>query len=274
MSDGLLIMAAPLAACLVILSIHAYLGLHVLERGVIFVDLALAQLAALGTTAAFLLGQAPGEWGAYACGLGFAVAGGVLFALLRSDDERVPQEALIGVVYAVASAAAILLVDRAPHGSEHLKEILVGQILWVGWGDIAVLGALYAAVGALHYRWRVPLLRASKRSRTDGLEVVSGVRRWDLLFYCSFAAVITASVQVAGVLLVFSFLIVPAIVAVLYRSDLSSRLRVAWATGALASVIGCLLSYALDLPTGAAIVCTFGVLLAGAAARAGAVARA
>ena len=262
MSDVLAIMAAPFAACVVLTGIHAYLGLHVLARGVIFVDLALAQVAALGATVAFLLGLEAGGLPAYGLSLGFALLAALLFAASRRRVQRVPQEAIIGVVYAVAAAAVILLVDRAPHGGEHVKALLVGQILWVDWATVARLAGLYGAVGLMHFVYRRQLLAVSQdaeAARGSGLST----GWWDFLFYGSFALVVTSSVAIAGVLLVFSFLIVPAMIGVLLADQLRARLLIAWGAGGLVALAGCLLSYAMDLPTGAAVVCTFGVALAG-----------
>ncbi len=261
MTDALAIMAAPFAACVVLTGIHAYLGLHVLARGVIFVDLALAQVAALGATGAFLLGHEVGGGVAYGLSLLAALAAALIFALSRRKVERVPQEAIIGVVYAVAAAGVILLVDRAPHGGEHIKTLLVGQILWVDWVGVAKLAGLYALVGALHYALRQPLLLVSQdpdEARSQGLSIWL----WDFLFYASFAVVVTSSVAIAGVLLVFSFLIVPALLGVLLAEGLGARLKIAWAAGGGIALAGCALSYAFDLPTGAAVVCTFGADLA------------
>ncbi len=257
MSGLVEIMAAPLAACVVLTGIHAYLGLHVLLRGVVFVDLALAQVAALGATVALLRGHEAGDAATYAWSLGFALGGAGMFTLTRLRSDRVPQEAIIGIVYAVTAAAAILLVDQAPHGGEHVKTLLVGQLLWVGWSDVAWMACLYAILGALHYACRRPLLAVSAdpvRAATDGLRV----RWWDLFFYGTFAVVVTSSVAIAGVLLVFAFLIVPAVVGALLFQDVRSRILAGWSVGAVVSLLGCILSYSVDLPTGATIVCAFG----------------
>ncbi len=254
-ADFVLFMAAPLAACLVIVCIHAWLGLHILARGVIFVDLALAQLAALGAAVALVAGfDLDGPVG-YAASLGAAFLGAALFSFTRMRSSEVPQEAIIGVVYVVAAAASILALDRSAHGAEHLKEVLVGQILWVNWTDVGRAVGVYAVVGALHWFCRRAFLRVSNGG--EGMSAAT-VRAWDFLFYASFGVVITVSVPLAGVLLVFCFLIVPALCAVLIASTFRARLLVAWAVGFVVSAIGCILSYALDLPTGATVVCTFG----------------
>ena len=255
---------APFLACLVLTGIHVYLGLHVLARGVIFVDLALAQVAALGITAAFLAGHPIQSDAAYWYALAFTVAGAALFALSRSRRAPIPQEAIIGIVYAVSAAATVLVVDRAPQGSEHIKQLLVGSILTVTSAEVARLAALYALIGALHVAIRRPLLeisfdpgRAHERGRW--------IRWWDFCFYVTFGLVVTSSVRLAGVLLVFSYLVVPAAVAALLTSSITGRLGVGWALGFVVSVLGLYLSYAWDLPTGATVVTTFGALMAAVA---------
>jgi zinc/manganese transport system permease protein len=261
MADLLALMWVPFLMCLVLTGIHAYLGFHVIAREVVFVDIALAQIAALGATGAFLGGFAPGTWPSYAASLGAALAGAAVLSLTRAPGRRVSQEAVIGVVYAVSAAAAVLLLDRTPHGAEHLRAMLVGSILAVSGREVLEVGALYALVGALHWACRGPLVRIS--TDPDGAWAQGlRVRWWDFLFYASFAVVVTSSVRIAGVLLVFAYLIVPALAASLVRGSLSSRLATGWGFGAAVSAAGMVASAALDLPTGAAVVCTFGLALA------------
>jgi len=256
-------LALPFVACLVLTAIHVYLGLHVLARGVIFADLALAQTAALGITVAFLAGHAIQSDAAYWYALVFTLAGAGLFAGSRTRRARVPQEALIGIVYAVSAAAAVLVVDRAPQGSEHIKQLLVGSILTVTGDEVRALTLLYAVLGALLWAVRRPLLLIS--FDPDGAAQRHAVRAWDFVFYASFGLVVTSSVRVAGVLLVFSYLVVPATVAALLTDSVRGRLLVGWAVGVGVSAGGLFASYAWDLPTGATVVVTFGAALAGVA---------
>jgi zinc/manganese transport system permease protein len=255
---------APFLACLVLTGIHVYLGLHVLARGVIFVDLALAQVAALGITVAFLAGHPIQSDAAYWYALTFTVGGALLFASSRVHRAPIPQEAIIGIVYAVSAAAAVLVVDRAPQGGEHIKQLLVGSILTVTPGEIARLAALYGVIGALHLLIRRPLLEISFH---PGAAAERGrwLRGWDFCFYVTFGIVVTSSVRIAGVLLVFSYLIVPAAVGALLSASVIGRLLIGWALGFLVSVLGLYASFAWDLPTGAAVVTTFGVLMAAVA---------
>lgn len=258
--DLLELMWVPFLMCLVLTGIHAYLGLHVIARGVVFVDIALAQIAALGATAAFLWGYDLDTGGSYLFGLSFTILGASVLALTRSREHRVSQEAVIGVVYAVSSAAAVLLADRSPHGAEHLRSMLVGSILAVRGSEVVKVAALYALIGLFHWLCRRPFLLIStdpQRAYRDGRRV----RWWDFLFYASFGVVVTSSVRIAGVLLVFSYLIVPTLAANLIGGSVSRRLAIAWSFGTVVSVVAMFASAILDLPTGATVVCAFGLIL-------------
>jgi zinc/manganese transport system permease protein len=254
----------PLVACLVIVAIHSYLGLHVIAREVIFVDLSLAQMAALGSAVAILAGSQPDSPTALAYALGFTTLGAGVFALTRTDERGVvPQEAIIGIVYVVASAAAILVADRTPRGGEAIKDILVGSLLWVDWPTIARLAGIYAVIGAFHWALRRRFLTISfepERAVAQGWSI----RWWDFLFYLSFGIVITFSVPIAGVLLVFSFLVVPAAVAFQFSRRHGALAAISWIAGTLASASGLWISFHYDLPTGPVIVCMFGLVLLGA----------
>jgi zinc/manganese transport system permease protein len=257
--DILAFLAVPFVAGLILTGIHAYLGLHVVERGVIFVDLSLAQIAALGTTMAYLAGHDLHDPVTYFWSLGFTIAGAAIFAITRTPHHaqtRIPQEAIIGIVYAVSAAVAILAMSKAPEGTEHLKDMLVGNILTVSWKTVITTAALYAAVGVFHWIFRKKFLAISL-----GQEIPN-VRLWDFLFYTSFGFVVTSSVAIAGVLLVFSYLIVPSVAAMLFARRVGTRLAFGWSVGALVSAAGVFLSFQYDLPTGATIVATFGGALA------------
>lgn len=252
MADAYALLWLPFVVSVVLVAIHAYLGLHVLTRNIVFVDLALAQIAALGATVAFMLGHPVSSPGSYGYSLLFTLGAAVLLASTRSWSARVPQEALIGVVYVVAAAAAFLLVDTAPQGTEHIKQLLTGNILTTGVMELAVVIPVYALIGAALWAARTRLARA--QSGWAGWA-------WDFFFYACFGIVVTSSVALAGVLLVFSFLIIPAAVGMLY-ADGARRLWIGWAVGVTASLAGLIVSYAWDLPTGSTMVCTFGAALA------------
>ncbi|MBI4561854.1 MAG: metal ABC transporter permease [Candidatus Rokubacteria bacterium] len=264
MSVALEFLWVPFIACLVLTGIHVYLGLHVLARGVIFVDLALAQVAALGITVAFLAGHPIQSEAAYWYALVFTVGGALLFSASRIRRAPIPQEAVIGIAYAVSAAAAVLAVDRAPQGSEHIKQLLVGSILTVTPSEVGALAVLYAIIGALHWLIRRPLLEISFDPEA-AIRQGRWLRWWDFFFYASFGLVVTSSVRIAGVLLVFSYLIVPAAVGALLSQSVTGRLLVGWGFGFLVSVLGLSASYVWDLPTGATVVTTFGALLASVA---------
>ena len=256
-------LAAPFVASLILTGIHAYLGVHVVERGVIFVDLSLAQIAALGATIALLMpfsGGDPHSSQVYWVSLLFTFIGALIFATVRVKNARIPQEAFIGICYAVASAAAILAMSKSTSESEHLKDMLVGNILAVSWAEVIKTAVLYSCVGIFHFIFRRQFLAIS-RSHGDPESTGLNYRLWDFLFYASFGFVVTSSVAVAGVLLVFCYLIVPSVASMLYAEHIGPRLAIGWTMGTVVSALGVWLSLQLDLPTGATIVCTFGLVL-------------
>jgi zinc/manganese transport system permease protein len=256
-------LAAPFVASLILTGIHAYLGVHVVERGVIFVDLSLAQIAALGATIALLLpitGGDPHSSVTYWVSLAFTFLGAFVFSTIRSRRARIPQEAIIGICYSVASAAAILAMSKATSESEHLKDMLVGNILAVSWLEVGKTAILYGVIGAFHYVFRHKFLAISMHPEKAEAAGIS-IKMWDFLFYASFGFVVTSSVSIAGVLLVFCYLIVPSVAAMLYADSIGRRLAIGWTMGTVVSALGVYLSLKLDLPTGATIVCTFGLVL-------------
>ncbi len=250
----------PLVASLIIAGIHAYLGVHVVERGVIFVDLALAQIAALGATIGILVGLDPHSEITYWISLGFTVLGAGIFTLARSRRKHIPQEAFIGIAYAVASAATILVMSKATGETEHLKDMLIGNILAVSQEEVWRTAGLYAVIGLFHYIFRKKFLLISMNPREAEAQGVS-IRLWDFLFYVSFGFVVTRSVAIAGVLMVFCYLIVPSVGAMLFADRIGPRLAIGWTMGTVVSALGVFLSVKMDTPTGATIVCTFGAVL-------------
>ena len=261
---GFQLMIPPFVACMVLVAMLSYLGLHVIAREVIFVDLSLAQMAALGGLSALLIHvEADSTW-AYAFALLATAVGALLFAVTRTsprETQRVPQEAFIGIVYVVASAAAVLVANKVPGGGEAIEKTLTGSILWVNFKPtILKLAASYAVLGVFHYVLRHRFLTISfhpEEAERQGWKI----RWWDFLFYLSFGVVITLAVPVAGVLMVFSFLVVPAVIAFLFTRDMRRLTYISWASGALASSLGLWVSYKADLPTGPLIVCMYGLLL-------------
>ncbi|RLB65141.1 MAG: hypothetical protein DRI90_02805 [Deltaproteobacteria bacterium] len=254
------IMLPASAACLVLVGIHSYLGLHVIKRKVIFVDLALAQIAALGATVGFLFGMDPTSRAAFIFSMAFTFVGAAVFAATRLRKDRVPQEAVIGLVYALAAAITILVIDKSPHGAEHIKDLLTGTILWVKWSQVLTAAVAYAFVGIFHFVLRDKFIRITEDPE-GAFKSGMWVRFWDFLFYLSFGFVITFSVRTAGVLLVFVFLVAPAITAAVITNKWRYQLLIGWGMGTLVTIVALYLSYVLDLPSGPTVVAFYGVVL-------------
>ena len=262
MNEAFEIMMWPFVACLLLPGLLVYLGLHIVKREIIFVDLALAQVAALGICMAILLGHDAHDWQTTARSGGFTLAGAAILTLTRprAKGGRVPQEALIGIVYVVAAAGSFLLLSRSPEGNEELRRTLVGEILLVQPGEVIRTFALFVAVGVLHFVFRRQFWQLTfdpEKGSTDGRRIWF----WDFLFYVLFGIVVTSFVRMGGVLLVFSYLIIPAVCANIFATTMRTRLAVGWVVATVASVAGLYASYRLDLPTGAAIVCALGLAL-------------
>ena len=261
MSEMLTVMLWPILACLLLPGMLVYLGLHIVRREIIFVDLALAQVAALGACVGILLHYEPNSSQSYALSLGFTILGAIIFTLTRNQNHHhVPQEALIGIVYVVSAAAGILLLSNSPEGNEELRRTLIGDVLLVMPQQVWRTFALYLGVAAVHYIFRKKFLALSFEPERAEKEAIA-VRWWDFLFYALFGLVVTSFVQIGGVLLVFSYLIVPAVCANFMADKLGSLLAIGWITATIASLVGLYSSYKFDLPTGAAIVCSLGVAL-------------
>ena len=252
MTDLFDLLALPLLACILLIGIHCQFGLQVLKRSVVFVDLALAQCAALGATVAFMQGHLPQTGAAYAWSLGFAWGGALLLSLVRFAPKQIPHEALVGVVYVASVSAALLLIEKAPQGAEHLKQILTGSVLTVSADELLRAAPMYALIGVL--LWIATQRRWLERP---------GLAGWlaDFGFYAAFGLVVTSSVAMAGVLLVFSFLIVPSLMGLLFATSSARQLALGWMGGFIAAAIGLAASYALDTSTGATMVCSFALML-------------
>ncbi len=266
MGEFLELMLYPFLACMVLTGMHVYLGVHVIARKVIFVDLALATIAALGAGWGALLGWDVHHdtWVIKGFSLAFTFVGAALFALTRGRKERGPHEAIIGICYAVALAAMILGSALLPHGAEEVRNLQAGSIIWVSGSTVALTAGLYGLIGLFHYRFRKPFFRLSldaQAAQEEGLNV----KFWDFLFYVSFGFVVTSSVSIAGILLVFAYLVIPAVIAVLFFEGTRARLALGWVVGALVSALGIWISWDANLPSGPLIV----VLLGGALALAG-----
>jgi zinc/manganese transport system permease protein len=250
----------PITACVLLPWLLVYLGLHVVQRGIIFIDIAMAQMASLGICVAVLLGFEPDSYIAYAIGLSVTLIGAAIFSITGKRIKRVPQEAIIGISYVVSAAAAVLLLSRSAHGNEEIRNMLVGDITVVSSTEVWKCFAVFLLIGALHFALRKRFLLVSfKRDVAEA----SGMRTawWDFLFYATFGVVVTVFVRIAGVLLVFSYLIAPAVCAVSLARSISVRLLIGWGVSLVGSIAGLFLSYWWDFPSGAAIVCTLGAML-------------
>src|SRR5881227_2075507 len=254
------VMFWPIVVCVLLPWLLVYLGLHVVQRGIIFIDIAMAQMASLGICLAVLLHLDLETWTTFGIALAFTLVGAAIFSVTGKRAGQIPQEAVIGISYVVAAAAAVLLLRRAAEGDEEIKNMLVGNILLVTSAEVGKTFALFIAVGILHFVLRKNFLLVSY-DRDGAYQKGLRVRWWDFLFYAVFGLVVTSFVRIAGVLLVFSYLIVPAVCGINLARRISLRLLIGWVIAWVGGIAGLFLSFWWDLPSGAAIVCTFGAIL-------------
>ena len=262
------LMLPALVASLILVGMHGYLGIHIIARGVIFVDLAIAQVAAMGWAASSLgVTHAIQTWigipesvTAYGVGVGSTLIAAWLFSITRTEHKYIPQEAIIGIVYVVASAATILFAAQAPRGAEHVEGLLTGSLLWVTWPQILRMAIIYLAIGVVQWLWRARFFVISLHPDQAAAQKWN-LGWWDFAFYALFGIVVTASVEIAGVLIVFSSLVIPAVVAFLFTTKAGPLLLIAWVSGTLSVVLGLFTSYVTDLPTGPMVVCAYALSL-------------
>ena len=258
MAEFFTFMSAPAAGCIILSIIFTYFGCHVLKREIVFVDLSMAQLAALGATVAFIMEIELDTPESLAISILFVLVGGAFFTWTRSFTHRVPQEAVIGIVYIVAASAALLLSSFSVHGDEHLKTMLSGSILWITWKEVIRQFAVSAIVAVLLgiYHKKIEEQSLSYRNlRTTG---ISSFWKWDFLFYVLLGMVIVFFIKTAGIFTIFTFLIIPATCAALFVDQLFKQFVVGSTLAIAVSLIGLTLSFYLDLPTGATLICSFG----------------
>jgi len=255
------ILGLPFLACIIIGAILGYLGIHVLKREVIFIDIALAQIAAVGSIAAHLAFEVHGDSPAgYACSLGCVLLAAGFYALVRRRVIQISLEAVIGISYAIAAAGALFLVGIAPGGHLHVQTMLSGSLLWSTWRDVITGLVLFSAVGFAFFIFREPFKRIADdydNAIAEGMSVV----RWDFLFYALLGVVITLAVRMAGVVAVFAFLIIPATISALVRPNGPGRIFITWLASIVASLIGLLFAYYLDFSLGPCVVVFLGGLL-------------
>ena len=269
----IIVMAAPFFACLTLVGIHGYFGIHVLKREIIFIDIAMAQIAALGGTIFSLLpAAAVVEDGithyeahgagplAYIISLALVFLAAGVFTLLKSEKLFVSIEAMIGITFAVATTISVILIDKAAGGDVHVKEMLVGSILWVKWFDILKSFIVYSIIGTLHYIFRYKILPISEnyqKAKEKGINV----RLWDFFFYFTLGIVVIHSVKIAGILVVFAFLIIPASISVLFSEKWSTRIIVGYTVGTIVTMFGIYFSWVVDVPAGPSVILFLGVAL-------------
>ncbi|MFC1563083.1 metal ABC transporter permease [candidate division KSB1 bacterium] len=273
MTTALLIMFAPFVACLTLVGIHGYFGIHVLKREIIFIDIAMAQIAALGGTISMILPvEVSTAWGtvsyathgggiiAYLFSLVLVFFAAAVFTLLKSEKLYVSIEALIGITFAAVTTGAVILIDKGAGGDTHVKEMLVGSILWVKWSDILKSFIVYSVIGALHYQFRdkiLPISENYQKAKEKGINV----KLWDFFFYFTLGIVVIHSVKIGGILVVFAFLIIPASISVLFSQNWSTRIAIGWIVGTLVTTLGLYFSWTMDVPSGPSVILFLGVAL-------------
>lgn len=260
MEEFIIFMAPAFFMCLILVGICGYVGIHVIMREVIFIDIALAQVAALGASVGmFMELDLHSPW-TYVISLSFTLAGALLLSGTRALESRVPQEAFIGILYAVGAAAVLIAGDRLPHGSEHVHDLMCGHLLWVTWREVGVYLVIYVIIGLVYmvFHSRLYAISADKLAAK-----AAGVRlmRWDFIFYALLGVLVTFAVRVAGVMVVFGFLIVPAVIGAMLADSFIKKMAIGWSTGVIISMLGCAASYYIDLPTGATVVVSLGAAL-------------
>jgi len=253
-------MLTALATALVLGGIHAYLGFHIVRRGVIFVDLALAQMAALGVGLSVLFGLEHNEIASYFLALGTTLVGALIISLLRYCSAKAPLEAFIGIIFASAQALVIALLAKTPSGTEHLKETLIGSIFTVNPMHVLKSAILYAVIGVVHFVLRKPLFLITENpdeAKRRGYNLFW----WDVFFYGGFGFVVTSSVQMAGVLLVFALLVIPSVASLIITEQTGVQLAIGWIFAVVAAFVGLIVAFMHDLPAAPAILLVMTVML-------------
>lgn len=260
MIEILTFMAPAIVLCIILVGICGYVGIHVVMREVIFIDIALAQIAALGISFGFFMGLELSDPLIYPLSLGFTLLAALLLSATRRLRSIIPLEAFIGILYATGASAVILAGDRLPHGSEQVHDLMVGHLLWVNWSEVLFYFIVYLILGGVYFLIHKRLVVISQQM-VKGKNNARNLMMWDFVFYALLGILVTFAVRVAGVLLVFGFLIVPAVIGTLLGRSFLTRLGIGWFAGVLVSLLGSYLSYSLDFPTGGMVVVTLGVAL-------------
>ncbi len=242
----------------VVLSVHTYIGLHIIRRGLIFSDLSLDQLAAFGVIVGIGLGIEGGTTGSYFVSFGAVLIGAVLLALVKPKTKQIPREAIIGIIYCLALVASFMVSDKITGGAAYVTQTLSGCMLWVTWPLVWVTVGAYILISIFHYFYRDRIIGI-----TDN-KTIEHENFWDLLFFITQGIITVLIVPIAGVLLAYSFLMIPAAIGVLFTRGWSDGLIIGWTTGFIASVLGLLFSYFFQLPYGPSLVLALGLFFLGA----------
>lgn len=260
MKESLLFLATPIAASILLAGVLGYFGTHILARGIIFIDIAIAQIAALGTMIGLLLGFAEESAGVqFFSYLATLIVIGS-FSFLRTKESVIPAEAVIGIIYCLGLALALLLAERIPGGSNYITKTITGNILWVTWDKVLKIALLFAGIGLIHLVFGVKFISLSEICRINqGFQLKN--KLYNLLFYVTFSIVVVKSVQIGGIFLVFTLLIAPSVAAALYFQSWLSRMVWSWLIGIFGAVAGILLSYTFNVSNGPAIVVLLGLLV-------------
>ena len=256
MWDTILFLSPPFAICLLLVGVLSYFGNHILKRGIIFIDIALAQIAALGTMIGILIGLNAESMTITFFSLGFTMLVVSMFPLLKSEKEGIPIEAVIGVTYGLSLALSITLAEKIPGGSNFIKETFTGNILWTTWREVYVSFALFFAVGVVHVIFRKKFIDLS--SNNAGYMSKTEFMLLDFLFFISFAIVVVKAVTIGGIFVIFAFLIAPASIAAIFGDTWRTKVLISWGAGFVGAVLGIFFSYQFDLPNGPTIVVALG----------------
>ncbi|MCP4723991.1 MAG: metal ABC transporter permease [bacterium] len=260
MLETITFLAAPIAGCIVMAGILSYFGNHILTRGLIFIDIALAQIAALGTMIGLLMGFTEDTISVEMVSLLFTMIIITIFALTKFEKQVIPQEAIIGIIYGLGLGLAWLIAEKIPGGSNFLTKTITGNILWITWGKVLAFFILFLLIAFIHYFFRKPFIRISE-SRKNLPYSIKKVRIYELIFYLTFSIVVVRTVPVGGIFLVFTLLIAPTAIATLFTQKWINRFIWSWIIGIAGSLAGVFVSYNMNISNGPAIVCLLGIMV-------------
>ena len=261
MLETLNFLSIQIVLLLVVTSVHTYLGLHVIRRGIVFSDLSLDQLAAFGVIVGIGMGIQGGSAWSYVVSFVAVLLGSVLLAYVKPKNKNIPHEAVIGIIYGLALVASIMVADKISGGLAYVTQTLTGVMLWVSWPLVIVTAVVYVGLAVFHY-----LFRSRFIAITEGGGTLPNENFWDLLFFISLGIITVLIVPIAGVLLAYAFLMIPAAIATLFTKDWGRALKIGWGVGFVSSLAGLMLSYSFDLPYGPTLVLTLGAFFIGALA--------